>query len=264
MTFGEKLSQLRKQNNMTQEQLAATLHISRQAISKWESDAAYPETSKIIQLSDLFGCSLDYLLKPDMESDKKTDRQPDDCIVRFLPNRLRERKSKTTIHGIPLWHIGKTAHGIIAIGMNARGLVAVGLRATGLISLGLLSLGLLSFGMLSLGLLSIGMLALGLVSTGCFAAGIFAIGSISFGILSVGAIAVGDFSVGALAIGKYFAMGDHARAMIAMGETDAIGSVYQTIGEFQNTEVAEVKRLLDSVVPSYLTWAKNVIRLFFL
>lgn len=270
MTFGEKLSKLRKENNITQEQLAATLGISRQAISKWESDVTYPETSKLLQISELFGCSLDYLLKPENESDShaepKSERQPEEFVFRyrFPPNRLTERKSKKTVRGMPLWHIGRNAHGIIAIGMKAQGIVAIGMRAKGLVALGMVSLGLLSFGMLSLGLLSVGLFAAGFLSTGCFSVGILTIGSISFGILSIGSIAVGDFSFGALAIGKYFAMGDHAKAMIAIGNTDAAGGIYQKIGDFRNAEVAEVKRLLDTIVPPYLTWAKNFVKLFIL
>ena len=63
MTFGEKLSKLRKENNYTQEQLADILNVSRQSVSKWESDTAYPETDKLICLARLFECSTDYLLK---------------------------------------------------------------------------------------------------------------------------------------------------------------------------------------------------------
>ena len=66
MTLGEKLSKLRKENNITQEQLADTLGVSRQSVSKWESDLAYPETEKLIRLGDLFKCSLDYLLKDEV------------------------------------------------------------------------------------------------------------------------------------------------------------------------------------------------------
>ena len=47
MTFGEKLSQLRRESNYTQEQLGALLNVSRQTVSKWESDIAYPETDKL-------------------------------------------------------------------------------------------------------------------------------------------------------------------------------------------------------------------------
>ena len=66
MTLGEKLSKLRKEYNYTQEQLADILGVSRQSISKWESDSAYPETAKLIELGKLFDCSMDYLLKEDV------------------------------------------------------------------------------------------------------------------------------------------------------------------------------------------------------
>ena len=71
MTLGEKLSKLRKEYNYTQEQLADVLGVSRQSISKWESDIAYPETEKLIELGKLFECSMDYLLKDDVT--EKTD-----------------------------------------------------------------------------------------------------------------------------------------------------------------------------------------------
>ena len=71
---------------------------------------------------------------------------------------------------------------------------------------------------------------LGLLSAGCFSIGVFATGAISLGIISLGAIAIGDFSVGALSIGKYFALGDNARAMIALGDTEAEEAFFK-IGE---------------------------------
>ena len=66
MTFGEKLSKLRKEYNYTQEQLADVLGVSRQSISKWESDLAYPETDKLIEIGKRFECSMDYLLKEEI------------------------------------------------------------------------------------------------------------------------------------------------------------------------------------------------------
>lgn len=259
MTLGHKLSKLRRENNYTQEQLADLLGVSRQAVSKWESDAAYPETDKLIRVSRLFDCSLDYLLKDEVETDRKT--LPGDAVVLFR-KRLRERKSEKTLWGMPLWHIGRNARGFVAIGLNARGVIAVGLKAKGVISLGLLSIGLISFGTLSLGLLSIGMLALGILSAGCFSIGVLAAGAISLGVISLGSIAVGDFSVGALAIGKYFARGDHAQAMIALGDTKAVGGVFQKVGELTSRDIAMVKKSLDAVVPPCFVWAKKIIELF--
>lgn len=63
MTTGEKIYELRKKARITQEEFADKLEVTRQAVSKWESDAAYPETDKIIKIAELFGVSCDYLLK---------------------------------------------------------------------------------------------------------------------------------------------------------------------------------------------------------
>ena len=70
MTLGEKIAKQRKELNYTQEQLADILGVSRQSISKWESDIVYPETEKLIELGKIFDCSMDYLLKENvMEKD---------------------------------------------------------------------------------------------------------------------------------------------------------------------------------------------------
>ena len=97
MTTGEKLSRLRRENNYTQEQLAERLGVSRQSISKWESDAAYPETDRIIELSRLFGCTADYLLKDEAEEVQSLEQGAEmsdmDGFIR-IPLRLRERVRK--------------------------------------------------------------------------------------------------------------------------------------------------------------------------
>ena len=61
MSFGENLRQVRTERRMTQEDLAEKLGVSRQAVSKWESDQGYPETEKLLILSRELGISLDYL-----------------------------------------------------------------------------------------------------------------------------------------------------------------------------------------------------------
>ena len=66
MTLGEKIARQRRELNYTQEHLADILGVSRQSISKWESDIAYPETDKLIELGKLFDCSMDYLLKEEI------------------------------------------------------------------------------------------------------------------------------------------------------------------------------------------------------
>lgn len=67
--LSEKIYTLRKKNGLSQEQLAEKLNVSRQAISKWESGTAVPESEKLITISNYFGVSVDYLLK-DGDEDK--------------------------------------------------------------------------------------------------------------------------------------------------------------------------------------------------
>ena len=62
MEFNEKLQHLRKQNNMTQEQLAEKLYVSRAAVSKWESGKGYPNIESLKAISKLFSVSIDDLL----------------------------------------------------------------------------------------------------------------------------------------------------------------------------------------------------------
>ena len=62
MSFGEKLAKLRKEKGMSQEELAQELNVSRQAVSKWESNSSYPETEKIVQICKLFNSSMDELI----------------------------------------------------------------------------------------------------------------------------------------------------------------------------------------------------------
>ncbi len=69
MTIGQRIAVRRKLKNMSQEALAAQLEVSRQAISKWESDAAIPEVDKLIVLGKLFGVSVGWLLGTEQEAD---------------------------------------------------------------------------------------------------------------------------------------------------------------------------------------------------
>lgn len=63
MSLGENIIRLRGEKNLSQEKLAAALGVSRQAISKWETDASVPELDKLLAMSELFGVTLDSLVK---------------------------------------------------------------------------------------------------------------------------------------------------------------------------------------------------------
>lgn len=253
MTTGEKLASLRKQNNYTQEQLASLLDVSRQSISKWESDLAYPETEKLIRISKLYGCSLDYLLHDELEHDPMEpvleEENPSVFQVRVYSSMPDfEKKSNRMVGSLPLWHVsfkkGVPAKGVFAVGFNASGIFAFGLMARGLLSFGVLSMGLISLGALSIGLLAFGSIALGLIAAGAIAAGIVAVGALTLGL----------FSVGALANGYYAAYGDYARAMIACGDSTTIGSLLSCEGGF----TAQALQQLNDIVPFWLDWAKAI------
>lgn len=71
MAFGEKLKTERTKKGWSQEELAAKLFVSRQSVSKWENGQNYPSIEVIIKVSDLFGVSIDDLLRSDEELTKK-------------------------------------------------------------------------------------------------------------------------------------------------------------------------------------------------
>jgi len=69
MTLGEKILKQRNKNGYSQEQLAEKITVSRQAVSKWELDQSTPDLECVIQLSNIFGVSIDYLAKNEIESE---------------------------------------------------------------------------------------------------------------------------------------------------------------------------------------------------
>jgi len=73
--IGEKIAKARKDINFTQDQLAELLEVSRQTISKWESDLAYPETVKITKIADVLKVSCDYLLKEENSAKVEATKQ---------------------------------------------------------------------------------------------------------------------------------------------------------------------------------------------
>lgn len=92
MTLGEKIQELRRRSGMSQDTLAETLDVSRQAVSKWERDEAMPETDKIIRIAKVFSVSTDYLLLEETPSpataprpqDSRAGSSPGDRLERFV------------------------------------------------------------------------------------------------------------------------------------------------------------------------------------
>ena len=64
-TFGSMIASLRKENGMTQLELAEKMNVTDKAVSKWERDLAFPDVQTLPKLAELFGCSVDELLGRD-------------------------------------------------------------------------------------------------------------------------------------------------------------------------------------------------------
>ena len=69
MSLGERIAGLRIRSRMSQGELAEKINVSRQSISKWETDASVPELERLIQLSQVFGVTLDELVKDDTQQE---------------------------------------------------------------------------------------------------------------------------------------------------------------------------------------------------
>lgn len=220
MDFSEKLTALRKQTGLSQEQLADRLGVTRQSVSKWESGAAMPELVKLISLSEMFGVSVDYLVKDHMEepetsgadgagAEQQADSARLETKIDDLASEYRRAwgayfsyTSRIRIFGLPLVSVrfGRFRHpnrDTLAVGIIAIGNFAVGVISLGLISLGVFSLGMIAFGGLALGMVSIGWLAVGASAVGVYAAGAAANGLR----VAVGAAANGTAAIGREAAG---------------------------------------------------------------
>ena len=75
MNIGKKIIEIRKKNNLSQEDLAKMFFVTRQTISSWECGKSYPDIETIIKISDKFNVSLDKLLKGDTKMVKKIDKK---------------------------------------------------------------------------------------------------------------------------------------------------------------------------------------------
>lgn len=320
MTLGEKIYSLRVKNGLSQEAFGEKLGVSRQSVSKWETDQSVPELDKIVMVSELFTVTTDYLLKesvaepafgqwkgttaaegsgqwngastaaggPGQQNGASTaaggsgqwkkasgaeqasdvwgessDTEQDayECRGRAVVKRgfSYEYKSKRSWRGMPLVHVnigfGRSAKGVIAIGLAAKGIVAIGLAGLGVITLAPVGIGLL---------LSAGVVAIGGIALGDFAIGVVAIGAFCVGLFSMGALAVGQFSFGAIAIGQQVAVGDVARGDIALGFSEATGTVFQQItGKQGGFDPQDVLRAIDEHVADYWfifkQWIKGMI-----
>ncbi len=81
MTFGQKIKHLRTKSNLTQKELAEKMNVTFQTISKWESDTNEPDIESIRRLSNIFGCSIEYLFSEEIEEEKKEESATEEKAV---------------------------------------------------------------------------------------------------------------------------------------------------------------------------------------
>ena len=111
MSFAENLQFLRRQKNITQEQLAEKLEVSRQSVSKWESAQSYPEMEKLLQICSMFHCNMDTLMQGDVSKDFVEDVHGYDKFMNQF--------NKVITAGIALIILGVSVMGLLAgIGMD--------------------------------------------------------------------------------------------------------------------------------------------------
>ncbi|MBM6971585.1 helix-turn-helix transcriptional regulator [Mordavella massiliensis] len=86
MNIGQRIADIRKENNLTQEEFGDIFHVTRQTVSNWETEKNYPDLKILVDISDHFRISLDQLLKEDPDMIERIDRE------RFLGKLKREKK----------------------------------------------------------------------------------------------------------------------------------------------------------------------------
>ena len=82
VAIGERIKESRKQKSLTQQELAEKLNVTRSAISNWEVGRNYPDLDLIIQISELFGITLDQLLKEDTAMVQKISTEQRKGVIR--------------------------------------------------------------------------------------------------------------------------------------------------------------------------------------
>ena len=118
MSFAENLKQIRKEKQLSQEELAEILNVSRQAISKWERGISMPDTSIMLELCDILGISVNELLSGEKIQMENNDQKNEQLLLEMAKE--LEKKNKT------IWNAMWTIMTVSIIGLLG-GLVLVAL-----------------------------------------------------------------------------------------------------------------------------------------
>ena len=108
MTLAEKIINLRKQRGWSQEELAEKLDVTRQSVSKWESAQSVPDIAKILQISELFGVTTDYLLKDNEEGSLESP-------IKTEPEKVKKARTVEKAEAEEYLSVSRAAAGKIAL-----------------------------------------------------------------------------------------------------------------------------------------------------
>ena len=204
--FRDWLYQLRRARGLSQEELAHTVGVSRQAVQKWEAGASAPDLDNLSALADYFGVTLDYLVRGTEDGSQSVSEPHTVTHNYFTPYLYHyEYRSRLTLFGLPLVHV-HLGHGFC----RARGIVAIGNIATGVISLGCVAAGAVSIGGVTLGALALG--ALLAVGGGALSLGVSLGGAAVSRFVAQGGLAVGQYAAGDAAFGSVLAIGNSSHS----------------------------------------------------
>lgn len=257
----DRLYRLRRERGLSQEELAAQLGVSRQAVQKWESGVSQPSLEKLTALARYFDVTLDWLVTGQEPSSGEPADSPEAATVIHHYHTVPapwgwryEYKSRLTLWGLPLVHVNVGYGGRLC---RARGVIAVGNAAVGVVAVGGFALGLLSAGGLSAGLLALGGLSLGLLSLGGVAVGGIALGGVALGgLFALGGAAIGDYAVGGAAMGGKLAIGGAASGAVAVGQAAEGAQAFLTDG---TAEPAAVEAAVRAACQNLPGWAAELL-----
>jgi transcriptional regulator with XRE-family HTH domain len=97
MTIADRIQNLRKSKGMSQEELADAAGVSRQAVSKWESEQSTPDLDKVIILSEIFDVTTDYLLKGIEPAETDDHKTMADVVDRKVLTEKNGKRAKTIL-----------------------------------------------------------------------------------------------------------------------------------------------------------------------
>ena len=97
MTIADRIQTLRKSKGMSQEELADAAGVSRQAVSKWESEQSIPDLDKVVILSEIFEVTTDYLLKGIEPVEEKDHKTMADVVDQKILTEKNGKRAKTAL-----------------------------------------------------------------------------------------------------------------------------------------------------------------------